>query len=155
MCEKYRLPLLLFIGFFTFEYVYAQETVRKEDYQEHGTAIYFELLGKGGFYSGNVDFRINSSSAMGLSTTWYSANNCYLHSTYYRFWGSLHMFEMGCGMSYYNKSDVGKGIFFNGVIVYRYQKRNGKLFRIGFTPRVSNISDFLNPWFGISFGFSS
>jgi len=47
----------------------------------------------------------------------------------------------------------------HGVFGYRYQQKNGLLFRIGFTPLMfipfkSSGSFMTSPWVGISFGYS-
>ena len=52
---------------------------------------------------------------------------------YYRFRGETYRTEIGWGLS--GVFDEGfAAVLFHGVYGYRYQKKHGLLFRIGFTP---------------------
>ena len=78
---------------------------------------------------------------------------------YYHLGGKKSRFEIGCGLSFIidiieteDSPEDFKGLMVHGVMGYRYQKKNGLLFRASFTPLyVHNI--FL-PMIGISFGYS-
>jgi len=125
-------------------------------YKESGTAFYFELLGKG-FYSFNVDYRKNKSEAMSLGIQ--QVENAFIPSLmYYRFRGETYRTEIGGGFS--GIFDDGfASVMIHGVYGYRYQKKNGPLFRISFVPFIgipfkSDGRFVIMPWVGISLGYS-
>lgn len=129
-----------------------QDTV----YQASGTAFYIELLGRG-FYSLNVDFRRNKLEAMSLGIQ--RIGDAFIPSfMYYHFRGKTYRTEIGCGIS--GIFDDGfLAVMIHGVYGYRYQIKNGALFRIGFTPFIgipltSEGRFAIMPLVGISFGYS-
>jgi hypothetical protein len=133
-----------------------------------GTAIFIELGGKG-FYSANVEFRIKGKHRISTGLTsldyeivdkeynlwlWLSPNVMY----YYLFGKRNSFFEIGAGMSIYPRWDIeivypDSPLTVHGVIGYRYQKKNGFLFRTGFTP-LYRIHDEFFPIIGLSLGYS-
>ncbi|MBN2088826.1 hypothetical protein JW964_04400 [candidate division KSB1 bacterium] len=123
-----------------------------------GTSFYFELMGKG-FYSLNVDFRRNKSTAMSLGLQ--LAENAFIPSfMYYHFRGKTYRFETGGGISgILTREDGLAGMMIHGVLGYRYQKKNGLIFRAGFTPLMgiplkSSGRFIVAPLVGISLGYS-
>lgn len=150
MSKRY-LPLIIIL--FLTTQLFAQE---KDDNNESGTAFFFEMGGKW-FYSANIDFSINKSNrySLGVSPVY---GDIVPTVMYYHLGGKKSRFEIGCGIGYVIilTEDVEhedfKGITFHGVIGYRYQKKNGLLFRAGFTPLI--FSDVFLPLVGISFGYS-
>jgi hypothetical protein len=126
------------------------------DYSEPMTAFYLELLGKG-FYSFNLDFRRNKSKAWSLGIQ--HVEGVFIASLmYYRFRGKRYRFELGGGLSGIFSGPDG-GIMIHGVLGYRYQKKKGLIFRIGFTPLIgipltSEGRFVIVPWVGMSLGYS-
>lgn len=125
---------------------------------ESCTSFYIELMGKG-FYSLNVDFRKNKSNAMSLGVQ--GVENAFITSfMYYHFRGKTCRFETGGGISsIFTREDIIAGAMIHGVLGYRYQKKNGLLFRTGFTPFIGvpfkRTGRFIiMPWVGISVGYS-
>ena len=125
-------------------------------YEQPGTAFYIELLGKA-FYSLNIDYRMNKSEAMALGVQW--AENSFITSLVYsHFSGETYSSEIGGGFS--GIFDDGfSAVMIHGVYGYRYQKKNGLLFRISFTPFIgiplTSAGRFIiMPWVGISLGYS-
>jgi len=123
-----------------------------------GTSFYFELMGKG-FYSLNVDFRRNKSTAMSLGIQ--LAENAFIPSfMYYHFRGKTYRFETGGGISgILTREDGLAGMMIHGVLGYRYQKKNGLIFRAGFTPLMGipfkrSGRFIVVPLVGISLGYS-
>ena len=146
-----------------------KQTHQDTTYQEPGTAFFVELLGKP-WTSINVDFRINKSSRFSLGTTFYyyyeqededqeeiEVAGLMPSIMYYYLRGKKNKrFEIGGGFSVLPvwQKDVNYDfpIAFHFVIGYRYQKKDGLLFRIGLT---RNIYPDLDLFFlGISFGYS-
>lgn len=132
--------------------LYSQE---KDVNNEPGVAIYYEMGGKF-FHSANLDFPINKSNrwGVGVSPTY---GDIVPTIMYYHLGGEKSGFELGGGLGYViiltdDDHDDFKGITFHGVIGYRYQKKNGLLFRAGFTPFI--FSDVFAPFIGLSFGYS-
>jgi len=130
-----------------------------------GTAVYLELIGKG-FFSPNIDFRINNKHrfSIGLTLLEYGvgdgdATKLYLSPgiMYYFVNGDgPSFFEVGAGVSTtsrWNKDYRESRFSLHGVIGYRYQRKDGFLFRAGFTPfyRVNGV---FFPLIGLSFGYS-
>jgi hypothetical protein len=132
-------------------------TSQESVYQAPGTSFYLELMGKG-FYSFNVDYRKSKTKAMALGLQW--VENAFITSfMYYRFRGKTYRTEIGGGFSSVVTNEGLNGVFINGVYGYRFQKKNGPLFRIGFTPLIgipftSKGRFVIMPWAGISFGYS-
>jgi hypothetical protein len=129
------------------------------------TSLYFELGGKL-VPSLNLDIRKNENFAICISTGFWkdgipdgqliftpSVNAYYL-------FGNKKRMEIGGGTGPFLGTSSGLVsflIFAN--IGYRYQKKNGLIFRAGFTPfvaiPVNNKSTFwISPWAGISIGYS-
>lgn len=145
------------------------QNLEKLGYSNLGTAVYFELLGKG-LISSNIDFRINDNNrfSFGITLLDYTVGKEGDASQLYLTPGIMYYFIAGAGPRYF---EVGTGVSispwnedynesrftFHGVIGYRYLKKDGKLFRVGFTPlyRVngSDNGGFF-PLFGFSFGYS-
>jgi len=145
-----------------------------------GVAVFFELGGKG-FYSANIDFRIKNSHRLSIGLTeldydyfdeakGYGTQTSHLSPGimyYYLKGNKTSYFEFGLGISTsprlnvnYKYVDPIEGgeysdhpLSLHGVLGYRYQKQNGLLFRIGFTPFYRPRVWFL-PLIGISLGYS-
>jgi hypothetical protein len=130
-----------------------QDTV----YQAPGIAFFLELGGKL-WYSLNVDYRRNKSEAMSLGIQWIG-NGFFPYLMYYRFRGETYRSEIGGGFSGVVTDDGLMAVAIHGVLGYRYQKKNGLLFRIGFTPFIGipltrEGRFMIVPWAGISVGYS-
>ena len=145
------------------------QTHQDSTYQEPGTAFFVELIGKP--FSGiNVDFRINKSSrfSLGINGYYYYQEesdeqeeivvlDVIPNIVYYYLRGEKNKkFEIGAGLGVtpvWNKDyNFDSPIYFHSVVGYRYQKKDGLLFRIGLT---FNKYDDLGLFFlGISFGYS-
>jgi len=146
--------------------VQKQETVIADDFREPGTAIFLELFGKP-YASINMDFRINKLSRFSLGIMlWHEAEDeeegknemrsFMPHIMYYIFRGRNNRLEMGGGFGVppvWHKEVEDFPLAFLGVIGYRYQKKDGLLFRIGLTPSWYPGTAFI-PFPGISFGYS-
>jgi len=133
------------------------QEVEKYVYSNPGTSVYFELGGKG-LFAINVDYRINEHNALSVGIS-PPAEGAVLPSTmYYRLSGAKHRFETGIGLTgILGQSEGFIGLFISGVIGYRYQKKNGLIFRIGYTPLIGitrSIVAFIPLFFGISLGYS-
>jgi len=121
-----------------------------------GTAFYIELGGKA-FYSLNTDYRWNKTDAVSLGIQ--QIGDGFIPSfMYYRFRGEKYRTEIGGGLS--GIFDDGfAAVMVHGVYGYRYEKKNGLLFRISFTPFIgiplkSSGRFVIMPWAGISLGYS-
>lgn len=145
------------------------QNLEKLGYSNLGTAVYFELLGKG-FFSSNIDFRIkdNHRFSIGITLLEYGGekekNEIWPEEKYFLSPGIMYYFITGVGPRYF---EVGAGVnispwnidyyesrfTLHSVIGYRYQKKDGKLFRAGFTPLYRVNGEFF-PLFGFSFGYS-
>jgi len=115
-----------------------------------GNAIYFELLGKP-FFSLNADFRINRVQriSVGIQPVYDGIPNV----MYYYLNGQKANIEIGGGISVIlGGGEDFRGFLVHGVLGYRYQKKNGLLFRAGFTPIIHPKG--ILPMVGISFGYS-
>lgn len=135
-----------------------------------GKAVYAELGGKG-IYSLNVDFPINSHHrySVGITQLDYDIAEhedfrltplgaLTAGAMYYYLYGSDRAFlELGAGVSVYHRLDLDlhndSHVSLHGVIGYRYQKKDGLIFRAGFTPFVRTNGLFL-PLIGVSVGYS-
>ena len=138
----------------------------KQKRLQSGIAFFLELFGKP-YGSFNVDFSLNRSSRMSLGVTPIFINKDDNHSVIvcpnvmvYSLRGRLKRFEADLGVSfifYYpdeiKEDDRGSSFVLHGVLGYRYQKKNGLLFRIGFTP-VFHVGSVFLPMIGISVGYS-
>jgi len=127
----------------------------QEAYISPGAAFFIELGGKP-FYSVNIDFQIMEMSRLSIGTQ-YAYKIIIPNVMYYGLRGERNSkFEYGAGMSYLpidtGKWDEGLPLLIHGVLGYRYQKKNGFIFRAGFTPII--FSGGFLPMFGISFGYS-
>jgi hypothetical protein len=136
-------------------------------YQQPGTAFFLELIGKP-YTSINVDFRITGSSRISLGIMSYieaeneeearKGLNSFMPNIMYYYLVGKHnkKFEIGGGLGlrpiWENFIENDFPLAFHGVIGYRYQKKNGLLFRIGFTPNI--YPEVFLPFLGISFGYS-
>lgn len=134
------------------------QTAPSNAYRGPDTSFYVELAGKG-FYSFNVDFRKNERKAVSVGLQ--VAENALIPSVMmYRFRGKKYRTEIGGGFSgVLTQEDGLSGVFVHGVYGYRYQKKNGLLFRIGFTPLLGiPLTDegrfVIMPWAGLSVGYT-
>jgi hypothetical protein len=147
---KYKYVLILTI---LSTILFSQE---KDVNNETSKSIYIELAGKA-FLSLNVDYRISKSEAMSLGIQQVE-NGTIPSFMYYRFRGETYRTEIGGGFS--GIFDDGfSAIMIHGVYGYRYQKKNGLLFRIGFTPFIgiplTSAGRFIiMPYVGVSLGYS-
>jgi len=154
----------------------AQEEFKNQVNNPAGIAVFGELLGKG-YYSMNVDFRLHQHHriSFGLTSLEYdtkrenpldeeSSNHTWLSPgiMYYYLPGTNRSsFELGAGIStspflnedYNDEEWTDHPLSLHGVIGYRYQKKNGLLFRAGFTPFYRPRVWFL-PLIGLSLGYS-
>jgi len=138
-------------------------------YQEPGTAFFVEILGKP--FSGiNVDFPINKSSRFSLGINGYyyyeeeseEQDEIVILSfipniVYYYLRGKKNnRFEIGAGlgvMPVWNEDyNFDSPILIHGVIGYRYQIKDGLLFRIGLT--FNKYQDLGLFFLGLSLGYS-
>lgn len=150
---------------------YSEEIQAHQDttYQEPGTAFFIELIGKP-YPSINIDFRINKSSRFSLGIMYYyyyeqedeeqeeiEVSSFMPNIVYYYLRGEKNKrFEIGGGFGvipvWHKDVNYDFPIYFHSVIGYRYQKKDGLLFRIGFTLNI--YPDLVLPFLGISFGYS-
>jgi len=162
MLRKYFLAIMIFICTFLLAVL---PLSAQEDESNPGTSLYFELIGKG-LISANIDFRINDNNrfSFGITLLEYEvgkegdAFQFYLTPgiMYYFIAGSVpYYFEVGAGASispwyedYYESRFT-----LHGVIGYRYQIKDGFLFRVGITP-LYRVNGGFFPIIGLSFGYS-
>ena len=142
------------------------QNLEKSDYSNLGTAVYFELIGKG-IFSPNIDFRIknNHRFSIGITLLEYGVGEDGDATKQYLSPGIMYYYIIGVGPSYFetgvgvstspcwNEDYYESPISLHGVIGYRHQKKDGFLFRAGFTPfyRVNGV---FFPLIGLSFGYS-
>jgi hypothetical protein len=129
------------------------------------TSLFVELGGKF-FPSVNVDYRPQENFAIGIGTSiWHDAEEhpqwLFIPAvTGYYFTGKRHRLEMGGGTGAFPGTYMGlSSILLFGYVGYRYQKKKGLLFRVGFTPfmgiPIAKDARFMAiPWAGISIGYS-
>lgn len=138
-----------------------------------GTAVYFELVGKG-FFSANVDFPMGQNGRLTLGLTMldhefekedindeeYPTSQLPTPSVmYFHLNGKKkHFFEAGLGISispvFWKKySENDSPISLHGALGYRYQSPNRFFFRAGLTPFYRVNWAFL-PLVGVSLGYS-
>lgn len=141
------------------------KTLNKESNWIPTTSLYIELGGKF-FPSINVDFRKKENFALCIGTSfWFDAEGhkqlLILPSVNgYYLGGKRHRLEIGGGLGPFIGTYMGlSSIELIGNIGYRYQKKKGLIFRIGFTPLmaipISKDARFMAiPWAGISLGYS-
>jgi len=123
-------------------------------------SFFFEFLGKG-IYSFNTDYRFNRSNAFSVGISFVEEGAYMPNFMYYHFGGRKFRRELGIGMNAtVTQTDGIVHILINGVWGYRYQKKNGLLFRFGFTPFLiygvgggSHLAEIF-PSIGLSLGFS-
>ena len=114
----------------------------------------------------NVDFRKreNQAISIGVSYWWDTeehAQSIFIPSVMgYYLCGKRHRLELGGGLGPFIGTYLGLGsMMLFGNVGYRYQKKKGLIFRIGFTPFMSipiaeDVRFVVLPWAGISFGYS-
>lgn len=140
---------------------------------EHGwlptTSLYIELGGKV-FYSLNVDFRKKENFALSVGASYFKEDGgdsteqaqsmIFPNVMAYYLTGKRHRLELGGGLCPgFGSSEGLAAIAVYGNVGYRYQKKKGLIFRIGFTPfigiPVSKDDSFVvMPWAAISLGYS-
>jgi len=134
---------------------------QKYIYSNPGISLYFELGGKS-WSSINIDKRINKSKAMSLGFLSFKSEGERTFQPsimFYKFSGRKYRTEWGIGLSAYinENSEIGL-VCVHGVVGYRYQQKNGLLFRIGYTPFLGYDEEgdiwFLPILAGISLGYS-
>ena len=118
---------------------------------------FIELGGKG-WLSLNVDFRIKETYAISIGVAGIEEGVSPNIMGYY-FGGKRHRLEAGGGVSGIITNRIFISMMVNGVIGYRYQKKKGLFFRIGFTPMFAiPFTDegkyAVIPWAGLSLGYS-
>jgi hypothetical protein len=118
---------------------------------------FIELLGKG-FLTLNVDFRKKESYSISIGIMPFEGLAPDI--MYYHFSGRRHRFELGGGLTtcFSNKLNLA-AILIHGSIGYRYQKKKGLFFRVGFTPVYVLFDDKarsnkIYPFPGLSLGYS-
>jgi hypothetical protein len=145
---------------------YPQGTDTKNDTSQQKPSDYvwetcispFIELGGKGWFSLNVDFRIKETYAISIGAAGIEEGVSPNIMGYY-FGGKRHRLEAGGGVSGIIEDGIFISMMINGVIGYRYQKKKGLLFRIGFTPMFTiPFTDEGNyaviPWAGLSLGYS-
>ena len=149
---KTKYLVLIFIISLFISKLFAEENRGRNN---PGTAFFLEMGGKW-FYSANVDLPVNKSHrySMRISPVYGDVVPTIM---YYNLRGPKSRFEIGGGIGYViiltdEKHEDFKGVTLHGVVGYRFQKKNGLLFRIGFTPLV--FSDKIYPFVGLSLGYS-
>lgn len=121
------------------------------------TSPFIEVLGKG-FLSFNVDFRPKETYAISIGIQ--PMEGLLPNVMYYHFSGVRRRFEVGVGISAGFSGDFNpEVILYHGVIGYRYQKKKGIFFRVGFTPLyvmflTENERNNFYPFPGLSLGYS-
>jgi hypothetical protein len=139
-------------------------------FEKLGIAVYPELFGKG-IYSFNVDFPItfNNRLSFGLTGLDYDIEDYENFQVgpggaltgglmyYYLYGKRKSFFELGMGFSLFHRLGLDyhndSPLSLHGVIGYRYQKKDGLLFRVGFTP-FKRVNNWFLPLVGISLGYS-
>ena len=126
------------------------------------TSFFLELLGKS-IYSINLDFRKTQTRAISIGVQYTEDGNddvFWPSFMYYHFSGKRFRFETGGGLSaVFTQTDGLAGMGVHGVIGYRYQKKEGLLFRAGFTPFIGipftdTYKFLILPLVGVSLGYS-
>jgi len=129
------------------------------------TSVFIELGGKF-FPSINVDYRPRENFAIGIGTSiWWDTEehpqSLFIPSVAgYYLAGKRHRLELGGGAGPFLGTYMGlSSLLIFGDVGYRYQKKKGLIFRVGFTPfmgiPISKNARFMAiPWMGISIGYS-
>jgi hypothetical protein len=129
------------------------------------TSLYIELGGKL-FPSVNADFRKRENFAISIGASYWHDSEEHRQSLFipsvmgYYLCGKRHRLELGGGLGPFIGTYSGlSSMMLFGDVGYRYQKKKGLIFRIGFTPwlgiPVAESARFMAfPWAGISFGYS-
>lgn len=140
-------------------------TVNKEAEWFPTTSLYFELGGKF-FPSLNVDFRKRENFAVSIGIGFWKDSEEHEQLIFspsvnaYFLFGKRNRIELGGGTGTFLSTYEGlASLLVFGNVGYRYQKKKGLFFRLGFTPfigiPVNDKSRFLaTPWAGLSFGYS-
>jgi hypothetical protein len=144
-------------------------TLAKESEWLPTTSIYIELGGRV-LYSLNVDFRKRENFALCIGASYFKEgdgdSNEYSQSMFfpsvmgYYLGGKRHRLELGGGLcAGFGSSQGFAAMALYGSAGYRYQKKKGLIFRVGFTPfltiPISEDDSFaVIPWAGISLGYS-
>jgi hypothetical protein len=159
------------IVFATFT-AFCQERVTLPFEFQHKNSIQLELFGHGAFYSVNYERILLNGEK--FKTTGQAGFAWYPPATDVReFWlpfsinelvsFNQHHVEFGLGTAFTNEEMqrlTGENTrdwstFLTGRVGYRYQKPEGRfIFRIGFTPLYELDGNELQPWGGVSFGYS-
>jgi hypothetical protein len=119
------------------------------------TSVFVEFLGKG-FISLNIDFRIKETYAISIGYHPLLIPDV----MFYHFSGKQRRFEIGGGLSGgFDKDFQLFGAIIHGSVGYRYQKKKGLFFRVGFTPFFviwfnERSNNNFYPSAGISLGYS-
>jgi len=122
--------------------------------EKPGNAYYFELLGRGSFFSIMHEWRISNNfginTGIGYPSVQFGIN---------RFYGkSKSRFEIGAYASYTFSDKLlwDNMLLLTVLIGYRYQQKNGLLFRIGLSPGIAFFPNELTIGMvpGISIGYS-
>lgn len=143
-------------------------------------SIYFELLGNGGAYSINADYRLREDCSVRLGFVTWSASGFFGENNHltafpllvnYLYGSGNHWLELGVGVLYGHyraSSDYGDVLrdynftTLTGSLSYRYQRpHGGQFFKVGLTPlyplgredRRYPTEGFL-PLIGVSWGYS-
>jgi len=171
---KISLSLIL-VHFLILSSLKAQESDERDFTGQPGTALFMEILGKG-YYSANADFRITDHQrfSIGITSLDYDVvNESAPDETepdnypspgvmyYYLAGHNRSRLELGAGIStspllnktYHSEFHSDHPLSLHGVIGYRYQKKNGLLFRAGFTP-FFRPRVWILPLAGLSLGYS-
>jgi hypothetical protein len=129
------------------------------------TSLYIELGGKF-IPSINVDFRKRENAAISIGISYWQDSEEHKQSLFipsvmgYYLCGTRHRLELGGGLGPFIGTYKGlASMMFFGDVGYRYQKKKGLIFRIGFTPCLGipiaeGVRFMAFPWAGISFGYS-
>jgi len=135
----------------------AAEPVTRGDGSGHG--VYLELLGAGGLYSVNYEYRLPTALALRLGFSWWEF--CFLDCsevitvpvslTGFVGGRNSHL-EFGAGVTWVATNE--SRVFLVPQLGYRYmQPTGGFLFRLMFTPLIDVSADVgIQPFFGISLG---
>lgn len=132
-------------------------------------SVFIELFGKS-WYSLNFDMRLKRNFSLSFGTSFIverddetkKSKESFLFPSVMSYYliGEKHSIEFGGGAGSAISTVQGfTAITFHAVVGYRYQIKNGLLFRVGFTPLysiplVETARSMFVPLFGVSFGYS-
>lgn len=132
----------------------AQEN--KKDYPR--TAFYVEVGGRNFLFGVEADFSITKKQRLSVGTGIYAfgSPNIMYH---YLIGNGNSKFELGIGgmggVLYFEKIQVQENLFIiSSFIGYRYQEKNGLVFRVGITPSYCDRGFNCALPFGLSLGYS-